>query len=262
MEYILKHKWFNMENEGTVLSCLKEWATNECCSRCLTLSRENILSLMEPFLKYIIWKNIPQNQRTFVPNYLVEKYNDISRFRRNFRFPPSLRTRIKSLKFIIELGAFHTESSFRIRLMECLKFNVASHIFIAGFKIIGLFQMEVSFFDNSALILGREGSKTLLHFSFNSLPWTDGRKIGNYTWRELVAYFPYPVRVDPFSNYIFKINCSMLQVKWPKTLQEKTVVYTDVGPLGFTSLSQCYGITQLFILPAAPSRRVCNDDES
>lgn len=119
------------------------------------------------------------------------------------------------------------------------------------------------FSERSSLTLGRDDHKAYSVFNLNSLPWTKGAAVGDYAWQELTAYLPYPVRVDPFSTYMMTLRYESRRhssTKWPFTRLESGVIDSSVGTINFHCYSECYGITQLFILPASPPRNVCNDD--
>lgn len=121
-----------------------------------------------------------------------------------------------------------------------------------------------SFSERSSLTLGRDDHKSYSIFNLNSLPWTKGAAVGDYAWQELTAYLPYPVRVDPFSTYMVSLKYESRRnsstTKWPFTRLESGVINSSIGTINFHCCSECYGITQLFILPAPPPRNVCNDD--
>ncbi|GFY66965.1 BACK domain-containing protein [Trichonephila inaurata madagascariensis] len=148
LESFLSSCHFNVENEGTILTCLREWAVCECSRRCMSLSRTNVLSAMEPFLKYIRWALIPESHRTFVPRYLADKYRDDQlSLRRPFFVPPSLQFHIHYLKFVVELGSFHDQNQqngFHSNV-NFLKFSVDNHVYLAGFRIVGLFRTYTRF---------------------------------------------------------------------------------------------------------------------
>ncbi|GFT78756.1 BACK domain-containing protein [Nephila pilipes] len=146
LESFLSSTLFNAENEGTVLTCLREWAVCECSRRCMALSRTNVLSAMEPFLKYIRWTLIPESQRTFVPRFLADKYRDDQlALRKPFVIPPALQFHINYVKFVVELGAFHDQDQQSYGNINCLKFSVDNHVYLAGFRIVGLFRTFTRF---------------------------------------------------------------------------------------------------------------------
>lgn len=97
------------------------------------------------------------------------------------------------------------------------------------------------------------------------MPWTKGAAVGDFVWRELTAYFPYPVRVDPFGTYFITLKRNSTgdsaNVMWPNTRLESGVMRSSLGTMNFQCCSDCYGLTQLFMLPAPPYRNVCNGVE-
>lgn len=119
----------------------------------------------------------------------------------------------------------------------------------------------------SSLALSKDDNKAFLQFNLNSLTWTKGSTVGRDTWREMIAYLPYPVRIDPFGNYNLSIRSvsgrgkELLSAKWPRTRLDSEVIHTDLGVINFRSYGPCFGVTQLFLLPAPPFRSVCNDDD-
>lgn len=266
LEFFLKSLQFNMENECTVLTTLREWALVQCSRRGLSLTRENVLNDMKPFMKYIHWDIIPEQLRTFVPEAMVIDYeSQRRRHRKTFYVAPSLQNHTNVIKFIVELGTFYEDKTSDTTGLSCLKFGVDNHAYVAGFKMIGMFETEsLPNMDRSSLMLGRDDHKSYSLFNLNSLPWTKGASVGDYVWRELTAYLPYPVRVDPFSTYILTLKYdsrrSSLRSKWPYTRLDSGIINSSLGNINFHCCSECYGITQLFMLPAAPSRNVCNDD--
>lgn len=118
----------------------------------------------------------------------------------------------------------------------------------------------------SSLTLGRDDHHTYTQFNLNSLPWVKGSKVGEYVWRELTAYLPFPVRLDPFGSYVISLKYGARRdsnsARWPCTRLESGNISTPLGNVHFHCCSACYGITQLFVLPAPPSRNVCNDADS
>ncbi|GIX83782.1 uncharacterized protein CEXT_675911 [Caerostris extrusa] len=268
LETFLGSSSFNMENEGSVLTCLREWAICECSRRCMTLSRSNVLSAMEPFLKHIRWAVIPEAHRTFIPSMLTEKFTENQpSLRRGFHVPASLQYHINYVKFVVELGAFHVPKCQRENTLCCLRFNVDNHVYMVGFRIVGLFSMNGRFFtDPCNLILSRDDNKTLIQFNLNSLSWTKGTASGKETWNEMIAYLPFPIRLDPFSTYSLTLKCrgnkDMFYTRWPRTRLDSEVISTDLGHIVFRVTGHCYALTQLFILPAPPYRNICNISNS
>ncbi|GBM59070.1 hypothetical protein AVEN_117510-1 [Araneus ventricosus] len=266
LETFLSSSLFNMENEGTLLTCLREWAVCECSRRCMALSRTNVLSAMEPFLKYIRWALIPESHRTFVPRLLVEKYKDDELpVRREFRVPTSLQYHINYVKFVVELGAFYEQIPSPEQNICISKFTVDNHVFMAGFRIVGLFKTKTTFLTSPCcLTLSREENKTLIQFNLNSLSWTRGANAGNEIWHEMIAYLPFPIRLDPFSTYTLTMrirqNKELEFAKWPRTRLDSEIITSELGSIVFKSFGCCYGLTQLFILPASPYRNICNTE--
>ncbi|KAG8200761.1 hypothetical protein JTE90_006345 [Oedothorax gibbosus] len=267
LDLVLSNERFNAEDEGSVLSVLREWAVCECSRRCVPLSETNVLGAMEPFLKYIRWTQIPESQRTFVPRQLVDKHrNPQLDPRRPFHVPPAIQYHVSLVKFVVELGAYHSSYENRGSHLTCLKFGVSNHAFLVGFRIIGLFRISSCLFPGpSCLALSKEDNKVFLQFNLNSLTWTKGSTVGRDAWREMIAYLPFPVRIDPFGTYNLSIRYSgrgkeLLTAKWPRTRLDSEVVNTDLGVINFRAYGPCFGVTQLFLLPAPPYRSVCNDD--
>ncbi|KAF8763957.1 kelch-like ECH-associated protein 1A [Argiope bruennichi] len=266
LETFLSSSLFNMENEGTVLTCLREWAVCECSRRCMALSRSNVLSAMEPYFKYIRWTLIPESHRTFVPQILAEKYKDDDLPpRRAFRVPNSLQFHINYVKFVVELGAFYEQIGSHDQNICISKFTIDNHVFMAGFRIVGLFKAKTTFLSFPCfLTLSREENKTLIQFNLNSLAWTKGANAGNEIWHEMIAYLPYPIRLDPFSTYTLTLRIRRSKeiefAKWPRTRLDSEIVVSDLGSIIFKSFGCCFGLTQLFILPASPYRNICNTE--
>ncbi|GFU42048.1 BACK domain-containing protein [Nephila pilipes] len=104
----------------------------------------------------------------------------------------------------------------------------------------------------------------LVQFNLTSLSWTKGATNGSEIWHEMIAYLPYPIRLDPFSTYMLDIknrqSKEMALAKWPKTRLESEIITSDLGTIVFRVYGACFGITQLFVLPAPPYRSICNTD--
>ncbi|GFR06521.1 BACK domain-containing protein [Trichonephila clavata] len=268
LETFLSSCLFNVENEGTILTSLREWAVCECSRRCMSLSRTNVLSAMEPFLKYIRWALIPESHRSFVPRYLADKYRDDQlSLRKPFFVPPSLQFHIHYVKFVVELGAFHNQNQQNglHNNVNCLKFSVDNHVFLAGFRIVGLFRTYTRFLRGPCcLTLSKDDDKLLIQFNLTSLSWTRGSAADRDIWHEMIAYLPYPIRLDPFSTYMLNLknrrSKELAFARWPKTRLESEVITSDLGTIVFRVSGTCFGITQLFILPAPPYRNICNTE--
>ncbi|XP_054706469.1 uncharacterized protein LOC129216284 [Uloborus diversus] len=267
LEYFLNSYKFNMENEAIVLKSLKEWAKNECSKKSLPLTHTNILATMEPFLKYIRWNHIPPNDRKFIPKNLIEKHRNFNLMnRRPFRVSPVHQYHVNTVKFVVELGAF-CNNTLSDSGFNCLRFGVDNHVYISGFKIISMFRTNCSVSIGTAdLILKRVDNKFSMLFNLQSLPWNRGANTGEYVWREMFAYFPYPIRIDPFHTYVLNVKCGTLSspmaVKWPSTKLEIGLLPTELGPINFFTYGSTFGITQLFLFPAPPFRPACNDIDS
>lgn len=265
LENFLSNVTFNAENEGSVLTSLREWAVCECSRRCMALSRSNVLSAMEPFLKYIRWDLIPEEHRTFVPRILVDKYMEESVMsRKPFHVPATLQYHMCYVKFVVELGAFHQQKTLGHNGLPCLKFSVDNHTFLCGFRLVGLFRNAACYLSGPACLnLLREDNKMYVQFNLNSLPWTRGQVEGRDVWREMIAYLPYPIRLDPFSSYTLTMRSGhtnkIQSASWPRTRLDTEILNTHVGVVRFRACGSCYGITQLFILPAPPYRNICNN---
>lgn len=265
VEFFLSCPRFNMENECCVLTTLKEWSVVECCRRGISLTHENVLSIMEPFMQHIHWQLIPEELRTFVPEDMVQMHaGQTSGRRKPFHVSPSLQYHVSVLKFMVELGAYDNRA-FDGEGINCLKFGVDSHAYVAGFRIVGMFKIgSLHTLGPSSLTLARDDNSSCTQFNLNSLPWTKGSTVGDYAWREMTAYLPYPLRIDPFSVYVINLKYGARKdigiTKWPVTRLECGAIKTDLGPISFFCYSACYGITQLFMLPAPPNRNICNDD--
>ncbi|CAL1279537.1 unnamed protein product [Larinioides sclopetarius] len=234
--------------------------------KCMALSRTNVLSAMEPFLKYIRWALIPESHRTFVPRLLADKYRDEELpLRRAFRVPTSLQYHINYVKFVVELGAYHDPIPSNEQNICISKFTVDNHVFMAGFRIVGLFKTKTTFLSSPCCItLSREENKTLIQFNLNSLSWTRGANAGTEIWHEMIAYLPFPIRLDPFSTYTLTMrmrrNKELEFAKWPRTRLDSEIITSDLGNIVFKSFGHCFGLTQLFILPASPYRNICNTE--
>lgn len=116
------------------------WESSLVFFRGLSLTRSNILNVMEPFMKHINWSLIPEELRTFVPEDVVQRNSSTTvSVRKAFHVPASLQYHINILKFMIHLGAYSTSDS---SMFNCARFVVDNHVFIAGFKILGLFRQN------------------------------------------------------------------------------------------------------------------------
>ncbi|XP_015921405.2 kelch repeat and BTB domain-containing protein 12 [Parasteatoda tepidariorum] len=265
MEYFLSNPFFNIENEGCLLTSLKEWAVSECTRKCISLTEFNVLSTMEPFLKLIQWHLIPECNRTFIPTSMVEKVKmPCSLYRRSFGIPKLLQNHISYVKCSVELGIFHHEDYFAKRSTPCLRFSTDNHMFFVGFRIIGLFhKFPESSTAPNYLILSRDDGKVFIQLNLMSLPWSRGASVGCQVWKEMTAYLPYPVRVDPYNTYALSLRSTRPVredrcVKWPITRLDTEPIQTNMEKISLTSHGCSYGVTQLFILPAPPFRNVCN----
>ncbi|GFW47562.1 BACK domain-containing protein [Trichonephila clavipes] len=104
----------------------------------------------------------------------------------------------------------------------------------------------------------------LVQFNLTSLSWTRGSAAGRDIWHEMIAYLPYPIRLDPFSTYMLNLknrrSKELAFARWPKTRLESEVITSDMGTIVLRVSGTCFGITQLFILPAPPYRNICNTE--
>lgn len=116
---------------------------------------------MKPFMKYINWDLIPEPLRTFVPHEMVKTFESQRRRRKAFYIAPLLQHHINPMKFIVELGTFYEDKTSDTFGLNCLKFGVDNHAYVAGFRMIGMFKTDIS-----------PSTGRLLHFYIHIVPNT------------------------------------------------------------------------------------------
>lgn len=242
---IVTNSCLNIDSELIVFEALLRWAPMQCCRVGYPVAEANILSALEPFLKYVCFDDMSDTEKSALPAAVLSCVKPNNRNRETFCVPDSILTYAYSVNFSVDFD--YTE--FIRDSLNCLRFSLDSSVYMIGLKF-AVITPEIP--QHFLLTMVKESSGVSINMytvNLASAFWKEGLDIDDRKCYEAQILLRQPCHLDSKIVYkLYSVDRSH-SAQCPKTTLSNKILFTECCQVNISLHSEnVWGILGLIFM--------------
>lgn len=242
---IVTNSCLNIDSELIVFEALLRWAPLQCCRLGCPVNEANILSALEPFLKYVCFDDMSDTEKSALPAAVLSCVKPNNRNRVTFCVPDCFLSYTYSVNFNVDLDI----TEFIGDGLSCIRFSIDSCVYMIGLKFAVVTSEFPQHFPLTMVKESPGASTNMYTVNLASAFWREGLEINDRNCFETEILLRQPCRLEPRTVYkLYTVDRSQ-NAHCPKMVTCNKVLFTECHQVNVSLHSEnIFGIMGLIFI--------------
>lgn len=242
---IVTNSCLNIDSELIVFEALLRWAPMQCCRMGYAVTETNILSALDPFLKYVCFDDMSDTEKSALPAAVLSCVKPNNRNRVTFCVPDSILSFTYSVNFSVDFD--HTE--YIGDSLSCIRFSLDSCVYMIGLKFAVVTSEFPQHFPLTMVKESSGVSSNMYTVNLASAFWRECLEINDRYIFETEILLRQPCRLDAKIVYkLYTLDRSQ-NVHCPKMITSNKTLFTECRQINVSLHSEnIWGILGLIFI--------------